>query len=312
MIRAESNVLNPRKIEFYVEDTGLGIRPEDQQSLLSDWAKVDHVEDARMNPYGAGLGLSISDKIVRQLSLDSNPEGIKIESIFGKGTKMKFCIENKKGDSSVFPRNPKNLFVVTKVSEKESSENFSSGVDEKNALQEFSKRGKGSRDSGSKKVIKTMTLLRNLNSNHEKPACFCPKVMVIDDDYFSGNSLISLLKSMKVEAEFYLNFDEALEKLKIKQTIGIPCKKCQRYSVIFMDGLMDGVDGFEATKIIREKIEKREVRETNIIFCTGLGEEEESKAKSAGASFFLTKPIPKSRLRNMLSQLGFEVIPRSP
>jgi len=312
MIRAESNVLNPRKIEFYVEDTGLGIRPEDQQSLLSDWAKVDHVEDARMNPYGAGLGLSISDKIVRQLSMDSNQEGIKIESVFGKGTKMRFSIENKKGDSSLFPRNPKNLFVVTKVSEKESSENFSSGVDEKHALQETNKRGRESRESGSKKVIKTMTLLRNLNNHHDKPACFCPKVMVIDDDYFSGNSLLSLLKSMKIEAEFYLNFDEALEKLRVKQTIGIPCKRCQRYSVIFMDGLMDGVDGFEATKIIREKIEKKEVRESNIIFCTGLGEEEESKAKSAGASFFLTKPIPKARLRNILSQLGFEVIPRSP
>ena len=313
VIRADFNILNPRKVDFYVEDTGLGIRPEDQQSLMSDWAKVDHVEDTRMNPYGAGLGLSISDKIVRQLGLETAQEGIKIESTFGKGTKMRFSIEDKKKELSGIPKNPRNLFVVTKVHDKESSENFSSSVDEKNTFQEFGRRAKESQESGSKKVIKTMTLLRNLNHHYERPGCYCPKVMIIDDDYFSGNSLLTILKSMKVDAEFYVNLDEALEKLKIKPVMGIPCKKCERYSVIFMDGLMEGVDGFEATKIIREKIEKKEVRETNIVFCTGLeGPEEEQKAKEAGANFFITKPIAKAKLRNLLSQLGFEVTPRSP
>jgi signal transduction histidine kinase len=44
-----------------VEDTGLGIRKEDQPKLLNAFEKVGGKESQKLNPSGVGLGLVISN-----------------------------------------------------------------------------------------------------------------------------------------------------------------------------------------------------------------------------------------------------------
>jgi signal transduction histidine kinase len=51
------------RIEFSVEDTGIGIKEEDQKQLFKFFGKVgDNNEE--INPEGIGLGLTICDKIL--------------------------------------------------------------------------------------------------------------------------------------------------------------------------------------------------------------------------------------------------------
>ena len=70
-------------IELLVQDTGLGIRPEDQQVLFREFGRTNDVR--KRNIQGTGLGLMITAKLVALL------EGrISVESEFGKGST--FCV----------------------------------------------------------------------------------------------------------------------------------------------------------------------------------------------------------------------------
>jgi PAS domain S-box-containing protein len=67
-----------RMVEFSVEDTGIGIRPEDQLKLFAEFAQVDQ---ARRSREGTGLGLHLSQKLAELLG-----GKITFRSEYGKGS----------------------------------------------------------------------------------------------------------------------------------------------------------------------------------------------------------------------------------
>ena len=72
-----------------VEDTGIGIKEEDQPKLFHLFGKLDSTE---LNKTGIGLGLTISNNLVKLL----NPEdqnGIHLESQWSKGSKFWFLLK---------------------------------------------------------------------------------------------------------------------------------------------------------------------------------------------------------------------------
>lgn len=72
-------------IEFYVEDTGVGISDEDQEKLFK--IDVHHSEIGTNSEKGTGLGLILCAEFVEQHS-----GSIRIESKLGKGSKFIFTI----------------------------------------------------------------------------------------------------------------------------------------------------------------------------------------------------------------------------
>ncbi len=62
------------KLTFRVEDTGIGVKEEDQTKLFALFGKLDASKS--MNTQGIGLGLNICKKIVNamggEINLDSN------------------------------------------------------------------------------------------------------------------------------------------------------------------------------------------------------------------------------------------------
>ena len=76
----EDNTLN-----FYVEDTGIGISKDHQKIIFERFRKIDE-EKSRLFR-GAGLGLAISKKLVNLLGGD-----IHVNSIENQGTKFEFSI----------------------------------------------------------------------------------------------------------------------------------------------------------------------------------------------------------------------------
>lgn len=64
---------------FYVSDTGIGIRPEDIDSVFDPFQRLDL--NRNQNIQGTGLGLSIVKKLVEKMNGE-----IKVESVYGKGT----------------------------------------------------------------------------------------------------------------------------------------------------------------------------------------------------------------------------------
>ena len=68
-----------------VEDSGIGIKEEDQKKLFRIFGKVGGQKSCTINPQGIGLGLVICNKILRQF--DSQ---LQVYSKYGQGCKFYF------------------------------------------------------------------------------------------------------------------------------------------------------------------------------------------------------------------------------
>jgi PAS domain S-box-containing protein len=78
-------VLKDKFIEFFVEDTGVGIPKDRQKSVFDRFVQAD-IED-RAAYQGSGLGLAISKSYVEMLGGQ-----MKLDSILGKGSKFSFTL----------------------------------------------------------------------------------------------------------------------------------------------------------------------------------------------------------------------------
>eukprot|EP01022_Parablepharisma_sp_SALTPOND_P015141 TRINITY_DN2114_c0_g1_i1.p1 TRINITY_DN2114_c0_g1~~TRINITY_DN2114_c0_g1_i1.p1 ORF type:complete len:720 (+),score=53.20 TRINITY_DN2114_c0_g1_i1:154-2313(+) len=75
------------KLVTTVEDTGIGVKPEDQGKLFTFFGKIE--EQKAHNPQGVGLGLYICKKLVQAMGGE-----ISLESEYLKGTTIRFTIQN--------------------------------------------------------------------------------------------------------------------------------------------------------------------------------------------------------------------------
>lgn len=81
--------VNEKEIEFYVEDTGIGISPEMQQEIFKHFSQVESTGAREFG--GSGLGLSISKAYVELLGGE-----VWLKSELGKGSTFYFTIPYKK------------------------------------------------------------------------------------------------------------------------------------------------------------------------------------------------------------------------
>jgi two-component system sensor histidine kinase/response regulator len=72
-------------VEFAASDTGVGIRPEDQDKLFQAFSQVDASNDRCYQ--GTGLGLHLSQKLAELLAGQ-----ITFESDFGKGSTFRLTL----------------------------------------------------------------------------------------------------------------------------------------------------------------------------------------------------------------------------
>jgi len=73
-------------VDFIVEDTGYGIKPEDLSRLFKTFEKLDNWHD---NKTGSGLGLCISNALAKALG-----KGLSVKSEYQKGSMFIFSVEN--------------------------------------------------------------------------------------------------------------------------------------------------------------------------------------------------------------------------
>lgn len=114
--------------------------------------------------------------------------------------------------------------------------------------------------------------------------------LVVDDSKSARFSLKKLLQKQGVQVDFAESAGDALNYLEAK-----------RPDVIFMDHLMPGMDGFEATKAIKGNPATNNIP---IIMCTSKeGTEYAEQAMSHGAIAILPKPAPAATLTAVLNQI---------
>ena len=109
-------------------------------------------------------------------------------------------------------------------------------------------------------------------------------ILIVDDDSFNIYSLEIMFKLMNVKYESAYNGKVAIDKV-----IQNP-----KISFIFMDCNMPLMDGWEATKILREKMKKGDIQNIPIVAVTAYCDEENKmKCYKAGMDEILSKPVTK-------------------
>lgn len=118
--------------------------------------------------------------------------------------------------------------------------------------------------------------------------------LIVDDSKSARFGLRKMLEKCNLSVELCESAEQAIQYL-----------ENQKPDVIFMDHIMPGMDGFEATKAIKAAERSADIP---VIMCTSKeGEEYEREAASIGAFCILPKPANMAMLRTTFDKLSTEL-----
>jgi len=113
---------------------------------------------------------------------------------------------------------------------------------------------------------------------------------VVDDSEMVRKSMGLQLGLFGLQIEYAETGEEALDMT----------KKTTDYDIIFLDIMMPGIDGYKVCKTLRAD---KHFKNTPIIMLTGKDSRfDKLKGTMAGASLYLTKPVEKSLLDEVIQK----------
>lgn len=113
------------------------------------------------------------------------------------------------------------------------------------------------------------------------------KMLVVDDDEMLCQSSVNSLIEIGVNADWTLNAENAFDMIRESNKKNVP------YDIILIDWKLPGMDGIEATRVIRSEHNKN----IPIILISAYDWSEiEADARAAGVTGFISKPLFKSTL----------------
>lgn len=359
-----------------VEDTGVGIKLENQTKLFQAFGKVDSDENEYLNSQGVGLGLLISNILAKNLGPSSEKlerlklkPGLNLKSEYGHGTSFKFVIQDN-NDTDVISRgscwsigdleplhiqlidslNAKNVLqspneslnkeIPALVEEEKRNSQKNIFLKENSINSQFKlqrKRSKSFIPFGiSKDEISSSTYLEKANEKKlqtryktvvlndligssikkgEQPETElfirklispceknnCPKILIVDDDYFNLVVLENFLLEFQDNIEKAYNGNEAIEKVKTKWQNSNCCKT---FELIFLDIEMPEKNGHETCQEIISFLESHNEKNHILIATTGHTEPEElRKIEKSGFNASVSKPIAKKDMKKILKSV---------
>jgi len=152
--------------------------------------------------------------------------------------------------------------------------------------------GKGSRFTLKIPFLPAETQQENIEDKVAETGVIQCRVLLVEDDALNQMYLKGFLKEMGMQVDSAFNGIQAIEKF-----------DANHYDVILMDGQMPQMDGFEATRIIREK-EKLSGRHTPVVAITGYAiKGDEERFMNAGMDSYITKPFDENKLIEVIRRL---------
>jgi PAS domain S-box-containing protein len=217
---------NVPAIRFDVEDTGIGIKPEDCERIFESFTQADGSTARKYG--GTGLGLAITRQLARLLG-----GSLTVTSEEGKGSTFSLVIPT--------------------------------GLD-----------STGPVDSNTDDTIEPIR--RNKKTALPK---YCGHVLVAEDVETNQVLAKALLKQMGLDVTIAADGVEAVQKA-----------RSRNFDLIFMDIQMPEMDGYQATRAIREQGIKAPIIALTAHAIKG----DEQRCIEAGCDDYLSKPIDRWRL----------------
>jgi CheY-like chemotaxis protein len=117
------------------------------------------------------------------------------------------------------------------------------------------------------------------------------RVLVVDDDPDSAESMARLLQHSGHEVDVALDGKTALQRARAKQP-----------DVVLLDICMPGMDGYEVARQLRAMFQNK----VQLVASTALGSEEDRKrCLEAGFDLHLVKPVDPTEVRNLVREVAF-------
>ncbi len=260
-------------VKFSVQDTGSGIKPEDRPHLFQLFGRIKNKDNQRLNQTGVGLGLTISQNLVKALNNDIPDYSISLDSEFGEGSTFSFIINPYKNDVQ-----EEECLGVTTAS-------LNNGV--KFLHQEI--------NLDTNRYSASVMKKREKYSDRDKRKA---RLLLVDDDQINILVLTTFINSFSD-----CTFDVAFNGLEAIQKVKENSKIKNFYDIIFMDCNMPVMDGFEATRAILKMVLDEEIPNVNIIAITANASPVDHKeCFDSGMIDFLSKPITKQQIREKIDK----------
>jgi len=271
-------------VSFIVEDSGIGIKPENNSKVFSDFGTIPQ-DDPDLNSSGVDMGLLISKKLVKQLCPEGNGD-IKIESKYGKATAFSFFIPMNYDEPDLSDINEEHLFKkqvyvsnCTKSPMKEKkSKPFISEI-----CTVFSP----------KKEDQAITPKFHHSSNNGKNK----KVLIVDDDQGDIFLFSRYMERFGIEYEVAYDSKRALEII----------NKNDDLDLIIMDCYIPILTGFELSKKIKNMMNLNLLKHIPILGISASCSKNDVKiCLENGMDYFIGKPVLLKDMKQMLEMIFSE------
>ncbi len=118
------------------------------------------------------------------------------------------------------------------------------------------------------------------------PVIKTPRILVVEDNRVNLKMTVLLLQGLGYETDSALNGKEALQLM-----------SCRQHSLILMDCQMPEMDGYDATRLIRE-LDAQQHTHTPIIALTANATSDDKRlCMEAGMDDYITKPVNQNELK---------------
>ncbi|PTN35042.1 response regulator [Desulfonatronum sp. SC1] len=253
---------------FSVQDTGIGVAPEKLQEIFDHFTQADSSSTRQYG--GAGLGLAISKQLVQAMG-----GKLTVESTLGAGSSFSFDLELPLGDQP--------------------------GVQNEVPPIQATLRSRSSPDPQAAPPVKIFLEEEPAAVPSPIPTPVCSKsgeqwadvdILLAEDHPINRKSVVAILKKMGLTTSTAVNGKEAVEMIATR-----------RFDLVLMDCQMPIMDGYEATRWIREMEQDRNGGGIPIIALTANAMEgDREKCLAAGMTDYLAKPFAKKEFVAMLNR----------
>ena len=222
-----------------MEDTGFGVKPENQDKLFTLFGKLDSTK--KLNTKGIGLGLNICKKIVQACGGE-----IHYDKAYKDGACFEFDIQCRDPNFVDHPASSEEILFIRHDALSTSNPPFN--LDTLRTL---------SNDS----ILEDDGLMpyKNLKESQKKlmkklDVCSCTKlskILIVDDNIFNIVTIQTMLDiQFGVKSDKASNGQEALAMV-AQRLQPCRCGSLSQYELIFMDLQMPQMNGFETSAHIR-------------------------------------------------------------
>jgi signal transduction histidine kinase/CheY-like chemotaxis protein len=278
-----------------VIDTGIGVPEQHRAKLFQLFSKCKESDHMLKNSTGAGLGLAISKQLVEamggQIGLVDNPSN-PTGSCFWFSVPLQLITEPLPSHSPAFlPSYASPTLPVCSRSSKSSTSSHPLHALQLETLDRISIESEEEPECGFRETEETSVFhVRSTASSSavSDVACEPIRILLVDDNDFNVQVMTMMLTVGGHRVTSACNGAEGVEKF--AASIG-------GFDVVIMDCEMPVMNGFEATRAIRDVEKQRCLRPTPIVAVTAFAmPTDRNRCISAGMDDYTTKPVSKSNL----------------